>query len=281
MCGGGGALSSSLRCTHVAGTTQARRKHGVRHLAEVRVGFRTCTAHGTTHGNYPLPCPLCSLPRPLWSLGAEQSPCLPHHSLSPPWLSGLRSPPKCPISFALPVPSSFVLAGPRCMTLRRHTGHCTFGGGLPCGSTPRHPAFHSGPARCGRLARLWGTLLPPSLPCHLRPSAIRPVRAQCGAIREAALRLCPPLYPGPLALSCPLSARPRSPCPAPRPWLQGLRPPVSLSPSSLYPLGVHRAEQCARQPSHGLSPLLPPGVLSSWYVARTLYRTRYLRGQAA
>ena len=55
VCGGGGGggapLSSSLRCTHVAGTTQARRKHGVRHLAEVRVGFRTRTAHGTTHGN--------------------------------------------------------------------------------------------------------------------------------------------------------------------------------------------------------------------------------------
>ena len=32
VCGGGG-LSSSLRCTRVAGTTQARRKHGVRHLA--------------------------------------------------------------------------------------------------------------------------------------------------------------------------------------------------------------------------------------------------------
>ena len=278
---GGGGLSSSLRCTHVAGTRQARRKHGLRHLAEVIVGSRTRTAHGTTHGNYPLPCPLCSLPRPVCSLGAEQSPCLPRRSLSLPRLSGLCSPPKCPTSFPLPVPPSLVLAGPRCMTLRRHTGHCTFGGGLPCGSTPRHPAFHSAPARCGRLARLWGTLLPPSLPCHLRPSALRPVRAQCGAIREAALPLCPPLYPGPLALFCLLSTRPRSPCPAPRPWLQGLRPPVSLSPSSLYPLGVHRAEQCARQPSHSLSPLLPPGVLSSWYVARTLYRTRYLRGQAA
>ena len=31
--GGGAPMSSSLRCTHVAGTTQARRKHGVRHLA--------------------------------------------------------------------------------------------------------------------------------------------------------------------------------------------------------------------------------------------------------
>ena len=115
-------------CTHVAGTTQARRKHGVRHLAEVRVGFRTRTAHGTTHGNYPLPCPLCSLPRPLCLLGAEQSPCLPRRSLSLPRLSGLPSPPKCPTSFTLPVPSFLVLASPRCMTLRRHTAHCTFRG---------------------------------------------------------------------------------------------------------------------------------------------------------
>ena len=309
--GGGAPLSSSLRCTHVAGTTQARRKHGVRHLAAAggggfllwgfqpsstvgaphpRISSRRCplavvartrTAHDTTHGNYPLPCPLCSLPRPQCSHGAEQCPCLPRRSLSLLRLSGLRSPPKCPTSFALPVPSSLVLAGPRCLSLRRHTAHCTFGGGLPCGSTPRHPALPRAPARRGRLTRLWGTMLPPSLPCHLRPSALRLARAQCGAIREAALPLCPPLCPGPPALSCPLSARPPSPCPAPRPWLLGLRPPVSLSPSSLYSLGVHRAEQCARQPSHSLSPLLPPGVLSSRFVARTLYRTRYLRGHAA
>ena len=143
------------------------------------------------------------------------------------------------------------------------------------------PALPSAPARCGRLARLWGTMLPPSLPRHLRPPALRLARAQCGAIREAAPPLCPPLCPGLLALSCPLSARPLSPCPAPCPWLQGLRPPISQSASSLFPFGVHRAEQCARQPSHPLSPLLPPGVLSSWFVARTLYRTQYLRGQAA
>ena len=87
----------------------------------------------------------------------------------------------------------------------------------------------------------------------------------------------PPYLPRPPGPVLP----PVSPCPAPHPWLQGLRPPVSLSPSSLYPLGVHRAEHCARQPSHYLSPLLPPGVLSSWYVARTLYRTGYLRVQAA
>ena len=374
-CGGGGApLSSSLRSTHVAGTTQAWRRHEARHLSLCRGGggacrespvvapptlrahprggggvwgggrpcrrpfvahmsqarrkhdastgcgtwlqrgggggfllwafqpsstvgaphprissrrcplavvARTRTAHDTTHGNYPLPCPLCSLPRPQCSHGAEQCPCLPRRSLSLLRLSGLRSPPKCPTSFALPVPSSLVLAGPRCLSLRRHTAHCTFGGGLPCGSTPRHPALPRAPARRGRLTRLWGTMLPPSLPCHLRPSALRLARAQCGAIREAALPLCPPLCPGPPALSCPLSARPPSPCPAPRPWLLGLRPPVSLSPSSLYSLGVHRAEQCARQPSHSVSPLLPPGVLSSRFVARTLYRTRYLRGHAA
>ena len=184
--GGGGALLSSLRSTHVAGTTQAWRRHEARHLslcrggglpcvtrrrpsypecappggrrcvegggcpcrrsfvarmspARRRVGFRTRTAHGTTHGNYPLPCPLCSLPHPLCSLGAEQSPCLPRRSLLLVRLSGLCSPPKCPTSFALPVPSSLVLAGPPCMTLRRHTAHCTFRGGLPCGGTPPCP----------------------------------------------------------------------------------------------------------------------------------------------
>ena len=38
VCGGGGGLSSSLRCTHVAGTTQARRRHGARHLSLCRGG---------------------------------------------------------------------------------------------------------------------------------------------------------------------------------------------------------------------------------------------------
>ena len=36
--GGGLALSSSLRCTHVAGTTQARRRHEARHLSLCRGG---------------------------------------------------------------------------------------------------------------------------------------------------------------------------------------------------------------------------------------------------
>ena len=45
-----------------------------RRMIEVRVGFRTRTAHGTTFGNYPLPCPRCSLPRPLCSPNAEHAP---------------------------------------------------------------------------------------------------------------------------------------------------------------------------------------------------------------
>ena len=83
--GGGALLSSSLRCTHVAGTTQARRKHGVRHLAEVRVGFRTRTAHGKTHGNYPLPCPLhhlsCSTHTVSWRAYFWTFPCLKYLAL--------------------------------------------------------------------------------------------------------------------------------------------------------------------------------------------------------
>ena len=232
------------------------------------------------------------------------------------------------------------------MTLRRHTAHCSFGGGRPCGSTLRHPALPSAPARCRRLARLWGTMLPPSLPCLLGPSALRPARAHCGAIRQAVLPLCPPLCPSPLALPCLVSARSVSPCPAPRPWLQGLRPPfslslslcslassalppppgprqhgaeqfakqpslpapplcsrflappcplcarspssslaplprplgpwpsVSLSPSSLYPPGIHIAEQYARHPSHSLFTLPPPGALVPGLVARMSHCTR-------
>ena len=38
VCGGGEALSSSLRCTHVACTTQARRRHEARHLSLCRGG---------------------------------------------------------------------------------------------------------------------------------------------------------------------------------------------------------------------------------------------------
>ena len=42
VCGGGGGLSSSLRCTHVAGTTLARRRHEARHLSLCRGGGMPC-----------------------------------------------------------------------------------------------------------------------------------------------------------------------------------------------------------------------------------------------
>ena len=56
LCWGGGApLSSSLRCTHVAGTTQARRKHGVRHLAAAGGGVSPLGLHALLHGTSSAP----------------------------------------------------------------------------------------------------------------------------------------------------------------------------------------------------------------------------------
>ena len=86
----------------------------------------------------------------------------------------------------------------------------------------------------------------------------------------SALRLCP----GPLALSCPLSARPPSSTLAPLPMPLGPWPFVPLSPSSLYPPDIHFAEQYARHPSHSLFTLPPPGALVPGLVARTSHCTR-------
>ena len=69
VCGGGGApLSSPLRCTHVAGTTQARRKHGVRHLAAAGGGVSPLGLPALLHG-------IGSAPQdhqPLLSLGGSR-----------------------------------------------------------------------------------------------------------------------------------------------------------------------------------------------------------------
>ena len=57
--GGGGGLSSSLRCTHVAGTTQARRRHEARHPSLCRGGGACLVAPVVALST------LCSHPR--WS----------------------------------------------------------------------------------------------------------------------------------------------------------------------------------------------------------------------
>ena len=167
---------------------------------------------------YPAPsAPSLALCARMVQSKAQSLPCLSRPSLSLLRLSGLHSPPKCPTSFALPVPSSLVLAGPRRMTLRRHAAHCTFGGGLPCGNTPRRPALSSAPARCGRLARLWGTFLFLS---HVR-SFMPPWHAPFPALPS--LTLCPPASASTMrsnsrgsAPSLPLlSASAPWPCPAP------------------------------------------------------------------
>ena len=90
---------------------------------------------------------------------AQSLPCPSRPSPSLPQLSGPLTSPVCPTSLALPVPSSLVPACPRCMTLRRQAAHCTFGAGLPCGSTPPRSALSSAPTRCGRPARSTGTFL--------------------------------------------------------------------------------------------------------------------------
>ena len=66
--GGGGGLSSSLRCTHFAGTTQARRKHGVRHLAAAGGGFSPLGLSALLHGLGSAPQDL----QPLLPLGGSR-----------------------------------------------------------------------------------------------------------------------------------------------------------------------------------------------------------------
>ena len=83
--GGGAPLSSSLRSTHVAGTTQARRRHEARHLSLCRGGGGACRVAPVVA----LPT-LCSHPwwSPRWGLHSACSlrarSCGPSRTLSPP-----------------------------------------------------------------------------------------------------------------------------------------------------------------------------------------------------
>ena len=96
----------------------------------------------------------------------------------------------------------------------------------PCPVPPRTAggSFGCGAPLCFRptLAPSCRRGTPSSLPCLLCPSALRPARAQCGAMRVAALPLCPLSLPWPLGpvllpvcspslvLSCPPSQAPWS-----------------------------------------------------------------------
>ena len=109
---------------------------------------------------------------------------------------------------------------------------------------------------------------------HLQVSALRLARARCGATCQATLpsRSSSLLrLPGPaLPLLCPSSLA--LPCPP-------SRASGSLAfclPVPVLPLlsGPQCAEQYAKHPYHSLFTFLPPGVLGSWQVARTLHCTR-------
>ena len=137
----------------------------------------------------------------------------------------------------------------------------TAGGSLGCGA----PLCF-----CPTLAPSCRRGTPSSLPCLLCPSALRPARAQCGAIRVAALPLCPLSLPWPLGpvmppvcspslvLSCP---------PSQVPWslALGVSVPVLPLPSRHILRGAIR-----EAPSHSPFTLPLPGALVPSAPARSL-----------
>ena len=141
----------------------------------------------------------------------------------------------------------------------------TAGGSLGCGAP-----FCSCPAFALSCRR--GT--PSSLPCHLCPSALRPARARCGAIREAALPLCPLSLPGPPGPVLPPVCSPSLvlPCPPSQdPWSPALFLPVPVLP--LPPR--HTLRGAIREAPLPLPLHLPhPGALVPGLVARTSHCTR-------
>ena len=110
------------------------------------------------------------------------------------------------------------------------------------------------------------------LPCPAFPVPLPSGQREHNAEQFAcsASSFAPSLCPSPLALSCPLSARPPLSSRAPLPRSLGPWPSVSLSPPSLYPLGIHFAEQYARHPSHSPFTLPLPGALVPSAPARSL-----------
>ena len=105
---------------------------------------------------------------------------------------------------------------------------------------------------------------PSSLPCLLCPSALRPARAQCGAIRVAALPLCPLSLPWPLGPVLPPVCSPSlvHPCPPSQvPWslALGVSVPVLPLPSRHTLRGAIR-EAPLPLPLHLAAPRRPGSV---------------------
>ena len=209
-------------------------------------------------------------------------PRLPPGKGSLPRLSGLRSHPKCPTSFALFMPSSLVLAGPRCMTLR-WTLHLW--GWIALWQHAAAPRLVQCPRALRAARSAVGHLFAPAprslflaavarpLPCLAisvpLPSGQREHDAEQFA-RQRSLSV-PSLCPGPLALSRPLSARPPSSSLAPLPRPLGPWPSVSLSPSSLYPPAYTSRSNTRGIPPTPSSPCRPlvPWSLGLWHARRT------------
>ena len=147
-------------------------------------------------------------------------------------------------------------------------------GAPPC---PVPPRTAGGSLGCGAPLCFRPTLAPScrrgtpsSLPCLLCPLPSGQRVYNVGQFALQRSLFAPSLCPGPLALSCPLSARPPSSSCAPLPRSLGPWLSVSLSPSSLYPLGIQFAEQHARHPSHSPFTLPLPGALVPSAPARSL-----------
>ena len=161
---------------------------------------------------------------------------------------------------------------PRCVTLRGADRFAaTRRGAPPCPVPPRTAggSLGGGAPLCFRptLAPSCRRGTPPALPCVLCPSALRPARAHCGAIRVAALPLCPlslswplgpvlpPVCSPSLVLTCP---------PSQVPWSLALGVSVLVFPSpSLHTFRGATREAPLPLPLHLAAPWRPGSVCTA------------------
>ena len=243
--------------------------------------------HGTVHDNYPLPCPLLffseartvrhtsplpsSAPSPALCARTVQSNAQSLPDLSPPSpallrFSGILSSFVCLVCaypsrpardlFPLPcLPSLHDTTQARCtLHFRGRAALWQHAAALRLVLCPR--ALW---AACSVVGHLFA---PAPYPLSQAAVACNLHAEQCARQRSLS---APPLCPGPLALSCPLSARPPSPFPAPLPWLQSLAGVSGLL--SLCPLLLSSPPACTVQSNvRGNPPTLsiPFCPLASW-----------------